>query len=277
MKNKTFTLTIKEEIIRRPLKKQEKLNLLSGIFATSKIDNENYLLIFNNKELFNFIIELLKEFNVEFYNERKNELLIKIKSFNNPKLKMERDYFSGIFLSSGSVSDFKTSFNHLELKFYNHDKAIESVDILNKYNLNFKIIVRQNRYIIYIKKIENICDFLKAIEAINSYFKLEEYKIERDYFNNINRITNFDIYNQQRIANANTLFLENFDFIIKNKLTSYFSKEEIKFFKLKKKNLDSSLSDLVTLLTNENIIKSKSSLNHALIKLKKIVEKYKKI
>ncbi|WP_111518843.1 DNA-binding protein WhiA [Metamycoplasma auris] len=274
MSDRTFTFQIKNEIIQRPLKKQEKLNLLSGIFATSKIKNDEATIIFNNKNLLNFLIDLLNEFKIPFNHLRKNELLIKLSSFFNPKLKLERDYFSGIFLSSGSISDFKSLSNHLELKFYAFDKAMECLSILNKYDLEFKLLKRNNRFIIYLKKIEHICDFLKAIEAINSYYQLEEYKISRDYYNNINRITNFDIYNQQRIADANTLFLENYDFIIKNKLKSLFSKDELYFFKVKKNNLDSSLSELVRLLAQHNLIKSRSSLNHALIKLKNKVKKY---
>ncbi|WP_427902989.1 DNA-binding protein WhiA [Metamycoplasma alkalescens] len=275
MQNKTFTLQIKEEIINRPLKRQEKLNLLSGIFATAKIENKFAKLIFNNKDLFEFVKNLLQEFNISFRQNHKNDFLIDIATFENQKLKFERDYFSGIFLASGSISNFESLSNHLELKFYDFNKALECLMTLNKYNLEFKLLKRNNKYLIYLKKIENICDFLKAIEAINSYYQLEEYKISRDYYNNINRITNFDIYNQQRIANSNTLFLENYDFVMKNKLSNLFKKEELDFFKIKKNNLDCSLSELVILLEKNNIKKSRSSLNHTLIKLKNKVNKYK--
>ncbi|MBN4089305.1 DNA-binding protein WhiA [Mycoplasma enhydrae] len=274
MENKTFSLTIKEEIMNRPLKRQEKMNLLSGIFATSKIEQGEFKLIINNKDLYTFVRKILDELNVKYYQPHKNEFCIIKATFLNSKLKMERDYFSGIFLSSGSVSNFKSLSNHLELKYYDFSIASECVKILNKYNLNFKLIKRDKKYITYIKKIENICDFLKAIEAINSYFKLEEYKIERDYLNNINRITNFDVYNQQRIANANVVFLKNLEFIEQNNLISYFGIDEMKFFNIKKKNLDLSLTDLASILEEHNIVKSRSSLNHSLIKLKKIVAKY---
>ncbi|WP_045433629.1 DNA-binding protein WhiA [Metamycoplasma canadense] len=275
MENKTFTSQIKEELISRNFKKQDKLNLLSGFLATAKYENKYAKLIFNNKLLLEFLKNILVEFNIQFKQERKNNILINIEKFENTKLKFERDYFSGIFLSSGSISNFKSLSNHLELKFYDFEKAIECLNTLNKYNLEFKLLKRQNHFLIYVKKIEHICDFLKAIEAINSYYQLEEYKIERDYYNNINRITNFDIYNQQRIANANIQFLENYEFIVKNKLNIFFTKDEMKFFKIKKNNLDSSLMDLVKLIAKLNIKKSRSSLNHSLIKLKNIVNKYK--
>ncbi|MGX9339263.1 DNA-binding protein WhiA [Mycoplasma sp. 1890] len=274
MGNKTFTQTIKEEIINRPLKKQDKLNLLSGVFATSKIEENAFKLIINNKIIFEFIKQLLVEQSIPYFLERKNEFVIEIADFYNGKLKYEREYFSGIFLASGSVSNFESSSNHLELKFYNFDNALQCLTILNKYNLEFKLLKRENKFLIYLKKIEHICDFLKAIETVNSYYQLEEYKIERDYFNNINRITNFDIYNQQRIANANIQFLENYDFVQKNNLTFLFTKQELAFFKIKKNNLDSSLSNLVELLASKKIYKSRSSLNHSLIKLRTFVKKY---
>ncbi|WP_330463457.1 DNA-binding protein WhiA [Metamycoplasma gateae] len=272
--DKTFTQEIKQELINRPLTRQEKLNLLSGVFATANIEKNVAKLIFNNKILSKYIINLLDEFQIKHDSRRRNDLIIDLSTFKNINIKYERDYFSGIFLASGSISSFESASNHLELKFYSFDKALECLITLNNYDLEFKLLRRDNKFLIYLKKIENICDFLKAIEAINSYYQLEEYKIERDYFNNINRITNFDIYNQQRIANANTLFLANYDFIIKNKLTNLFTKEELQFFKIKKANLDSSLVDLVELLAQKNIYKSRSSLNHTLIKLKNKVHKY---
>ncbi|TPE58034.1 DNA-binding protein WhiA [[Mycoplasma] falconis] len=272
---KSFARDIKNEILLHKLSKNQKLNLCSGILATAKITNQKAKLIVNNNEIFSFISKLFFELKVYYINERKNSFSIDLTTFKNNTLKKERDYFAGIFLTSGSISDLDSNTNHLEIKFYNHDYALEVVNILNNYGLDFKILKRNNRYLVYCKKVENICDFLKAIETIDSYYRLEETKIERDYYNNINRITNFDIYNQERIAKANVAFLDNLKFIKENHLEDKFTDEELKFFNLKEQNLDTSLSDLANMLKNIGIVRSKSALNHSLIKLKKIVNKFK--
>ena len=125
----------------------------------------------------------------------------------------------------------------------------------------------------YLKKIENICDFLKAIEVYQAYLDFEEAKIERDFNNNINRITNFDFYNQKRIAEVNNRFLNNYKLIIEKQMTELFSQAELTFFELKKENLDLSLIELANLMLSKKIYRSKSSLNRYLLKLENIVKK----
>jgi len=55
-----------------------------------------------------------------------------------------------------------------------NDNYISLIQLLNTYNLNFKLLKRKYAYIIYAKKIENICDFLKAIEVYQAYLNFEE-------------------------------------------------------------------------------------------------------
>ncbi|TPR53896.1 DNA-binding protein WhiA [Metamycoplasma neophronis] len=272
----SFAWKIKQEIIHHNLKNSDKKNLLSGIIATSNFNDEVATFIINNELVFSYITNLLRSLNVTYTNPRKNSFAIDLKTFHNNNLKKERDFFSGIFLASGSISDLSTTSNHLELKFYNEKAARDNLEILINHNLSFKLLNRNGRYFLYCKKIENICDFLKAIEAIDSYYEFEDSKIERDYYNNINRITNFDFYNQQRIADANMTFMQNLEFIKTNNLEHLFNPDELYFFDLKIENIDSSLSELSSILKSKNIAKSRSSLNHSLIKLKKIVSKYKK-
>ncbi|SHE15571.1 Uncharacterized protein conserved in bacteria [Chlamydia abortus] len=144
---------------------------------------------------------------------------------------------------------------------------------MSNYDINFKILKRKNIYVLYIKKIENICDFLRAIEAFDSYLKFEETKIERDFNNNVNRITNFDFYNQKKIASINNDFLNNYDFIKRTNNLDMFSDVELKFYELKFNNLDLSLNDLVKALEKSKIYRTKSSLSRYLEKLDNFVKK----
>ncbi|WP_373439929.1 DNA-binding protein WhiA [Metamycoplasma equirhinis] len=274
MDSGSFTLNIKKEIMARQLNKSQKLNLLNGIITSAKIKNNQAHVILNNLEIYEFLKKILLSLKINFEVSQKNSIDIDINLIESTQIKKERDFFAGIFLVSGSISDSKSVYNHLELNFFEEENAKAIVKILNDHNLNFKIIERRSKYIAYVKKLEDICDFLKAIEAIDSYYEFEVSKIERDYLNNINRITNFDIYNQERIAQANVLFLHNLKFIKENNLEEKFSPEELRFFKIKKENLDSSLSELTQLAIKQKIYKSRSGFNHTLMKLKKIAEKF---
>ncbi|AXE60947.1 DNA-binding protein WhiA [[Mycoplasma] phocae] len=269
----SFAYEVKKNIISRKLSKYEKSDLLNGIISTARIEKNTAYIIINNLEIFDYLKGLLIQMKVKYKNPRKNAFLIDLNSFRHHNFKKERDYFSGVFLATGSINRPSSVQNHLELKFYESSYAYEALEILNKYNMHFKIYLRKERYLIYIKKIEDICDFLKAIDAQEAYYHLEDSKIERDFFNNANRITNSDIYNQQRIANANMGFLHNYDFIKKNHLEGHFNKDEILFFDIKEQNIDLSLNDLVHRIKQFGITKSRSALNHSLIKLRKLVDK----
>ncbi|WP_033179022.1 DNA-binding protein WhiA [[Mycoplasma] anseris] len=271
---KSFSQSIKQEIITKPrVQKNSNIELLNGIFATAFFIDDYYLLTINTKETLEFIINLLNKYNLVFQMPRKNQVLIHSK-YLSKDIKKQGNYFAGVFLSGGSISDVHSTSYHLELKLFNEQKALEIRDILNKYDFNFKLMQRNNAFFLYIKKVEAICDFLKAIEALESYLEFEETKIERDFKNNINRLTNFDIYNQQRIANSNQLFLNNWNKIKQTHHEDLFSENELLFFNLKEENLDSSLNELVILLNEKHKIKkAKSTLNNYLLKLSRIVKK----
>ncbi|ACF07453.1 Uncharacterized protein conserved in bacteria [Metamycoplasma arthritidis] len=271
----TFSLIIKNEIISRKLNEKEKLNLLFGILATTQKTGDLVTLIINNNEILNYVQNILSSLKISFQMPQKNKLVFSDEGLNFLGCPKQRDYFSGIFLIGGSINGLNSSSYHLELKFLEQEEAKEAQQILNKYNFEFKLLKRRNSYILYIKKIENICDFLKAIEAYESYLNFEEKKIERDFSNNINRLTNFDFFNQERIAKLNSEFIENFEYVKSHNLFDKFSQNELDFFKYKENNLDLSLQELSKLLVKEKNPKSKGTLHHYLKKLKDVVKKTK--
>lgn len=273
MQEKSFSYVIKKEIISKKLSKEEQLNFLSGIFDTSKVVNNVSYIIMNEKENLEYIENLINKFELKFEKNRSNSLAINLDTFKNDKLIKQQAYFSAIFFNSGSISNKSSSSYHLELKFYDLQKANEVINIMSNYDINFKILKRKNIYVLYIKKIENICDFLRAIEAFDSYLKFEETKIERDFNNNVNRLTNFDFYNQEKIASINNDFLNNYDFIKRTNNLDMFSDVELKFYELKFNNLDLSLNDLVKALEKSKIYRTKSSLSRYLEKLDNFVKK----
>ncbi|MDD7907524.1 DNA-binding protein WhiA, partial [Metamycoplasma hyosynoviae] len=236
--DKSFTLALKEKIIARKYTKSSEQELLMGILYSSYQEDNFIYITINTLDVFTFVQKLLEHQKISFEFSKKNQFKIDANSINFENNVRRQNFFSGIFLNSGSIGDINTVHYHLELKFFSKLKAEEAKSILEKYNINFKVFERKNTFILYLKKIESICDFLRAIEMYDAYLEFEQTKIERDFTNNINRLTNFDFYNQVKLAKSNKIFLDSFDFIMKNSYQNLFNHKELEFFNFKKENID---------------------------------------
>ena len=60
----------------------------------------------------------------------------------------------GLFIATGSINDPKTSQYHLEFIVDNREYAEFISELLNKYQLNSKVIKREKNYMVYIKEAE---------------------------------------------------------------------------------------------------------------------------
>ena len=69
----------------------------------------------------------------------------------------------------------------------------------------------------YLKKSEQIGDFLKFIGALNSVFYFENQRIMRDYNNSINRVINCDIANEEKMMRSAQKQLDDIEYILKHK------------------------------------------------------------
>ncbi|RMA79134.1 hypothetical protein JN00_0188 [Metamycoplasma subdolum] len=274
--SKSFSLIIKNEIISRKLNPKARHSLLAGIFQTCKIQNQKIKLTINNLEIFTYLENALNKENIPYSKPRKNSFLIDVSTFDFENIIKQTDFYSGIFIIAGSISDAKSTSYHLEIRFQEENKAYEVQESLSKYDFDFHLLKRNSQFILYLKKIENICDFLKAIGAFQAYMDFEEIKIERDINNSSQRLANFDFYNQERIATANAKFLENLKYIREHKLLNHFHEYEVDFFRLKEENLDLSLHDLSLKMKEIGEIKAKTTLAHYLVKLRNVVKKHKK-
>lgn len=110
----------------------------------------------------------------------------------------KNSYLRGAFLAKGSLNDPNKSNYHLEIVCQNEDEANLINSLLEDFSLDPKIINRPKGYVVYLKKSENIGDFLKIVEATNSLFAFEDARIKRDLSNSINRVINCDLANTTR-------------------------------------------------------------------------------
>lgn len=275
----SFALLVKQELLSLHYSHRGAIEFISGIIATSILSSQNeYVININNHELANLIRDMLGQMKIKYLSHDLNRNFITLPDFPYEhdllKIKTPSWYFGGAFVGGGSISKLSASSYHLEIQLHSRFKALEMLNFLNQKRFNFHLIQRRKMWVIYLKRSEQISDFLKAIQAFNSLIKFEDERIIRDYKNHINRYSNLDAYNLQKMANAHVEFELMIDEIKANHLTKLFSEKEQNFFKLKLNNPYVALQELVSLYNDTYKAKiTKSGLNHYLIKLKKIVNR----
>jgi DNA-binding protein WhiA len=132
------------------------------------------------------------------------------------------------------------------------------------HQFNSKIVLRRKRYVVYLKRSDEISDFLILIGAKQACLQFENIRVDRDFANIDNRLRNIDTANYGKTMKAaERQFLEihyfeksvGFDKIDNPKLKA--------LLLLRLKNPDASLDDLRKLLSEElNTSISKSNVNH---------------
>lgn len=180
------------------------------------------------------------------------------------------------FLIKGSVNDPRTNNYHLEVTLNDEDDANIIQDILNDVGIASKTIQRNKGLVLYIKKAENIGDFLNFIGASNSRFAFEDFRIKKDLSNYVNRIINCDVANEQKAISSAKKQLEDIETIEKNMGFLNMSPRLMNAIILRTSNPDDSLSQLSD--KSEELVGryiSKSGLSHCFRDLSSIAEDIK--
>lgn len=182
-------------------------------------------------------------------------------------------YLRGTFLARGSINDPKTSY-HLELLYDNKYEAVFVQRLLNQFDMNSKILMRDVKYMVYIKEAEKISDFLKIINAASSVLYYENVRIHKEQKNNTNRLNNCEQANTDKIIATATFQIKEIEYI-DSVLGIDFLDEKLKetaVYRLKYPEASlSELSEIMTLETGKSV--SKSGLNHRFRKIKEMYDK----
>lgn len=177
-------------------------------------------------------------------------------------------YLRGAFLGSGSINDPSKSY-HLELvtdKFI-HAKGLE--ELMNAFDLGAKTIERKQNHITYLKESDKIVDFLNITGAHKNLLEIENIRAIKDVRNRVNRETNCDTANLNKIVDA---AIRQKTSILKIKEAGLFSSmpDNLKeLAQLRLENEDASLKELGEMLEPPL---GKSGVNHRLKKIEKIAE-----
>ncbi|HHU80461.1 MAG: DNA-binding protein WhiA [Bacilli bacterium] len=198
---------------------------------------------------------------------------------NHPLLKKEccqTAFIRGNFIARGSINDPKKSNYHLEILYKNESDALLAITILAKNYMNARISERKNGTLMYIKKAEEISNFLAFIGAANGIFYFEDSRILRDLNNSVNRIMNCDIANSNKSLQTCQYQLEAIKYLEDEGIVDKLTPRLRDAINLRKEYPDSSLKELSEY--SYNVLgkeMSRSGINHCLREIVSIYEKRK--
>ena len=236
----SFSKTVKEEIATNEYGSQDRLKALLASFiringALSFRNKETVITLkVENAKIAKFIYTTIKQFYGDIVtlsyarrtnlnksllytitvNEKGQEIIEDLDiSFLEGKISKDvvwnddtiAGYLAGAFLASGSVNSPTTSNYHLELTLSSQNYAKWMLHLFNRFtklNLTPKIVKRRENYVIYLKKSDQISEFLALIGATNACLEFESVRVERDTANSMNRQQNFDFANMRRSLEA---------------------------------------------------------------------------
>ena len=107
-------------------------------------------------------------------------------------------FVRGMFIAKGSINDPRKNCYHLEITCKNRELADMISYILRTNEIDVKIRERNDNYVVYIKRSEDISATLALMGATSGVFYFEDSRIVRDISNMANRMTNCDIANVKK-------------------------------------------------------------------------------
>lgn len=299
----SFSTDIKNEVTRLDSSREELISELSAIVRNSAVIGDSVVITIENNSVARRIFKLFKNvyditpiitvrkkyFNngLSYILDVRNKISLILRDLSivydgkYMDIPLEyiygdddlvRAYLRGVFLSSGSINDPKTSKYHLELLVNSLEYAEFISKLLNENDLNSRIISREKKYMVYIKEAEKISDFLRIIKAYNGVMYYEDIRIYRDHKNMTNRLNNCEQANMDKIFFTASNQIRDIEKLKEYDMLDMIDEKLKMVIDYRIKYPEASLSDLSNIISEEtgnNI--SKSGLNHRFRKIREMV------
>lgn len=184
-------------------------------------------------------------------------------------------YLGGIFLAFGACNRPESTSYHLELSVEKESLAEFIVKLISRFKIESKIAKRRNKYVVYIKKSDQISDFLILVGAHESMLKFEDIRMKRDIAQSISRINNCDIANEVKSLKKANEQLEDIEHLLLYYDLKQLDEKLVKIIEIRRIYPEYSLSELVEVYNErykENI--SKSGIRHRFNKIKELIRRY---
>lgn len=309
----SFSTDIKNEIVRNEYSLEEKIALLSSLIkinGTLNMSNKNIVVDIRTenaktaKLIFLLIQEIYKidcrllvskknklnKNNVYIAQIRTNslEILTDLEIYKEGNLdclpsskilkkeNAKRAYFTGCFLASGSINDPSSKNYHLEFSTNSSKHADFLQKLALKFELNAKTIKRRNKYVVYLKKSEEISDFLRIINSQMGVLEFEEERISKDYWNSNNRLNICEISNEVKTLNSAKEQIDAIEKIYKFKKEYMLDEKDKQIAQIRIDNPEINLQEMAEIYSQKfNKQISKSGINHRIRKIRQIANEIK--
>lgn len=170
----------------------------------------------------------------------------------------------GMYLANGSVNRPDKPY-HLEIACNKIEEVYYIISKIKDLGIDGKVTSRREKCIFYLKKGEQIGDFLKLLGASSTLFEFENERIKRDLNNVVNRVINCDIHNSTKTKESCDKQLEHIRTIKKYMGFDNLSIRLMEAITLRVKYPDSSLQELSDV--SEEVVGryiSKSGISHCM-------------
>lgn len=116
-------------------------------------------------------------------------------------------YLRGAFLGGGYIADPRGDF-HFELACSSEELIVACLGLLERHGMKARYIRRHNMYVMYMKGIEQIINFLAFVGAHQSMLYIENARVIKSVRNDTNRRVNAEIANQVKATKASMQQIE---------------------------------------------------------------------
>lgn len=299
----TFTYAVKQEIAQKEFNKEDLRYLLAGFskingrlnlsdkgdslyFKTENAKIAKFIFVCLQKRYevsprFSYVKNMHFDKSVTFYiivDSKVQEIIddLGLFDFSDEGLNFIkddeaiRDFFSGAFLASGSVNNPRSSNYHLEISFADEYDALFAQKLLKKAHLtkfHAHVVKRRSQNVLYIKKSNQIADFLTFIHAEEACLEFENVRVDREFLNNDNRRDICQIANIARTVESSKKQKRDIEIIDKKMGIDNISNEKMRLVcKIRLNSEDDMTMQEIALEVSKKLDTSvsKSNINHIL-------------
>lgn len=113
----------------------------------------------------------------------------------------KKSFVKGAFLMCGALSNPEKEY-HIEIAAPTAEFAEFVIEMMKYFEITAKMACRKAKYVVYLKRAEEISDMLTLMGASTTMLHLENVRIKKDVSNQVNRQMNCDASNINRTMNA---------------------------------------------------------------------------
>lgn len=159
----------------------------------------------------------------------------------------KKSFLKGAFLMCGAVSNPEKEY-HVEIAAPTEEFAQFVIEIMKYFEICAKMTCRKAKYVVYLKKSEEISDMLTLLGATNAVLQLENVRIKKGVSNQVNRMMNCDNFNINRTMDAAAAQIQDIQYLAEEIGLDKLSKQLREVAEVRVNNPDTSLSGLGELL-----------------------------